>query len=265
MKTTFCLALSAFLIAAGVNTGLAEVKWHQPKCSPPPSPPAVQIVTPEDGAVILGPSDVQIYAEATQFTDTVSSVEFLADSNSLGVATNGLVIPWHCRPAPAYYELTWSNAPAGDYSLTAIATDAGGNSVTSSVVDIQVVTNIPPLVHIVRPKDGANILASSNIAVTVSAFDPQGSVAGVELFAGTNSLGGIMNTPTLVTNCVGVFTLQNRKYDFDWTNPEPGGYTLTAVATDDGGVSSTSAPVNVTIVTNLPPGCDPSWHRHGRD
>jgi chitinase len=237
--------------------------WNNP---PPTHPPAVQIVTPEDGAVILGPSDIEIYAEASHFTDTVSSVEFVANStNSLGVVTNGLVLPWFNRSAPAYFGLTWSNAPAGDYSLTAIATDADGNSVTSSVVDIQVVTNIPPLVHIIRPRDGQIILSSSNIIVTASAFDPHGTVTDVELFAGTNSIGVDTNAPTSVTNYVGVFTIQNRKYDFDWTDPVPGDYALTAVATDNGGVSSTSCPVNVIIVTNLPPRCVSPVSLHGRD
>lgn len=255
MKTKFCLALSALLlVAAGGGTVLANGKHYKLACFPPPPPPAaVQIVTPEDGATLLNPAGIEIYVEATHFTNSVSGVEFLAGTNSLGVVTNGVAIPWRCGPAPTYYSLTWSNVSAGSYSLTAIATDAGGNSVTSSVVDIQVVTNIPPSVRIARPKDGQNILSASNITVTAFAFDPQGSVAGVELFAGTNSLGVNENAPLLVTNCVGVFTVQHRKYDFDWTNPAPGAYTLTAVATDDGGLSTTSAPVNVNIVTNWPP------------
>jgi hypothetical protein len=41
------------------------------------------------------------------------------------------------------FNFTWSNVPAGSYALTAVATDGGGASVTSSVVNITV-RNLPP-------------------------------------------------------------------------------------------------------------------------
>src|SRR5213076_1641244 len=44
-----------------------------------------------------------------------------------------------------------------------------------------------------------------------------------------------------------VMTLTNSPYSFTWTKIGPGSYTLTAVATDNGGIATTSAPVNVTV------------------
>src|ERR1700691_6233222 len=125
MKKIYSMALLAFLgIVAWGNTGSAQIIWRRPRpVLPPPPPPVVNIVTPEDGAAFLAPADIEIYAEAVHFTDTVSSVEFLAGTNSLGVVTNGIVIPWLAGRSPAYFGFAWSNAPAGSYSLTAVATD----------------------------------------------------------------------------------------------------------------------------------------------
>src|SRR3954447_25780593 len=76
-------------------------------------PPAVQIVTPFNGATFRAPVNIAICAAARDRDGHVVSVEFFAGSDSLGIKTNGLC-------------LVWSNAPAGEYSLTAKATDDHG-------------------------------------------------------------------------------------------------------------------------------------------
>jgi len=47
--------------------------------------------------------------------------------------------------------LAWSNVLAGNYALTAVATDASGTVVTSAPVSIIVVSNWPPTVSIYAP------------------------------------------------------------------------------------------------------------------
>ncbi len=67
----------------------------------------------------------------------------------------------------------------------------------------------------------------------------------MDFLAGANSLG-------VITNCSWP--------TFAWRNVQAGAYSLTAVATDTGGVTATSAPVNITVLTNrLPP--FPTWGR----
>jgi hypothetical protein len=45
---------------------------------------------------------------------------------------------------------------------------------------------------------------------------------------------------------------QLNRYQFVWTNVLPGAYDLTTVATDNAGLQTTSAVVNITVTTNLP-------------
>jgi len=46
--------------------------------------------------------------------------------------------------------------------------------------------------------------------------------------------------------------LRVNRYQFVWTNVQPGTYALTAVATDNAGLQTTSAAVHITVTTNVP-------------
>jgi hypothetical protein len=67
--------------------------------------------------------------------------------------------------------------------------------------------------------------------INADASDLDGTVANVQFFAGTNALA----------------TAQANPWNGTWTNIAPGSYTLTAVATDNVGATSRSAPVSVSI------------------
>jgi hypothetical protein len=45
---------------------------------------------------------------------------------------------------------------------------------------------------------------------------------------------------------------QPQTFTFVWRHPEPGPHSLTAQATDDGGNTATSAPINITVATSEP-------------
>ncbi len=251
--------LSALLI--GASSGLAQITpptgpiaWPPP---PPKAAPTVDIVTPSDGSMFLAPADIQIAALTAYFTDTVANVEFFAGTNSLGVVTNiskGLGGPRPPLPEALVW-LAWSNVPPGDYALTATATDLAGNAVTSAAVDISVVTNFPPCVVITKPKNGAVILGPTDIKISAAAIDRGGgTVTQVEFFEGTNSLGVVTNIPiTYLTNKQGVVPIENTSFSLTWSNVPLGSYVLTAVATDNDGATTASQPVNISVVTNLPP------------
>ena len=99
-----------------------------------------------------------------------------------------------------------------------------------------VVTNKPPLVTIVSPKDGAAFTGPTNIAIRAEASDPDGYVRKVEFFAGDRLLGTLTNSP---------FTLV-------WTNAAAGTNSLTARATDDKGAKTTSRAVRITVTAPVP-------------
>lgn len=91
--------------------------------------------------------------------------------------------------------------------------------------------NQAPTVSLTAPANGASYAAGSNIAVAANAADSDGNVTQVEFFRGTASLGVDTIAPYSVT----------------WNNATTGSHTFKAVATDNGGASTTSATVSITV------------------
>jgi hypothetical protein len=214
----------------------------------------VSITKPHDGAMILGPTNINICATACDPDGgTVTQVQFFEGTKSLGVVTNVPTIYITNKHGVftiknTSYCVTWTNVQPGAYTLTAVATDNDGAMTTSEPVDISVVTNLPPRVKLESPYAGATYTAPATVALCAAASDPDGTVVSVEFFAGTNLLGVVTNS-TVVAN-------RECKYDqfcFTWSGVVTGAYTLTAVATDNGGATSTSAPVPITVLPPPPP------------
>jgi hypothetical protein len=126
-------------------------------------------------------------------------------------------------------------------------------------------TNVPPSVSLVAPASGASFLSKPNIALAATASDSNGWVTAVQFLANGVSVGTVSNYP------FGPFPLQPlvireshgsvvpmvpgarlNRFQFVWTQVPPGAYTLQAVATDNAGLQTTSASVDITVTTNLP-------------
>jgi hypothetical protein len=114
------------------------------------------------------------------------------------------------------------------------------------------VSNLPPVVAIANPTNGAAYNAPANISLLARASDPAGTLLNVKFFAGTNDLG---KGEPVVLDPPGVNGVTGLLYLLNWQNIPANSYSLTAVATDNGGLSTTSAPVSITVLphTNLPP------------
>ena len=94
--------------------------------------PAVSISSPVSSATFSAPATVAINATAADSEGTVAKVEFFSDGASLGVDTT-----------PPYGFL-WDNVSAGNYSVTASATDNLGAVGTSPPVAVSVgVSSLP--------------------------------------------------------------------------------------------------------------------------
>lgn len=89
-------------------------------------PPSVSLSSPAAGATFTAPANVTIAASATDSDGTVAKVEFFANGTLVGTDT------------AAPFSIVWGNAAAGSYNLTAVATDNGNASVTSSPVSITI-------------------------------------------------------------------------------------------------------------------------------
>ena len=102
---------------------------------------------------------------------------------------------------------------------------------------LSVSTNQPPSVSIASPTNGATFFLPANItlAATATAGSSNASIASVEFFAGSTSLGIVMHAP----------------YTLTITNVAPAVITYTARATDSLGNWSISAPVTITTLLPL--------------
>ncbi|MBB4078008.1 hypothetical protein GGR28_000609 [Lewinella aquimaris] len=90
--------------------------------------------------------------------------------------------------------------------------------------------NAPPTVSITSPTNGAVFSQGDDVVITASANDSDGTVSSVAFFDGSTPLGVDNDAPYFVT----------------LPNISSGAHTLTAVATDDNGATTTSSAINVT-------------------
>ncbi|MEO8427268.1 MAG: LamG-like jellyroll fold domain-containing protein [Verrucomicrobiota bacterium] len=185
----------------------------------PPSnqPPTVGLSSPSSGALFIEPANITLTATANDPDGTVSKVEFFESATLLSTA---LTSP---------YTIPWNNVLSGSYTLRAKATDNANATATSSPANI--VVDRAPTVSITSPGDGAIFAAPANIVIDATAGDADGSVTRVEFFNGAALLG----------------TDTTSSYSFTWNNVGSGNYLITAKATDNLGVATTSAAVHVAV------------------
>lgn len=191
-------------------------------------PPVIAITSPTNNANFAPPASVPIVATASDPDGSVTNVLFFDGVTLLGGTNN------------SPYTIT-SGLALGAHALTAVATDNLGLSTTSAVVNVTVsVLNIPPSVTITNPVNNATFGNTETVTVQVSASDADGSVTNVQLFNGAVLLRNFTAAPFnfSATAISGSFAL--------------GTNTLTAVARDNLGLATTSAPVRVVISRYLP-------------
>jgi hypothetical protein len=116
-------------------------------------------------------------------------------------------------------------------TLSSNATSLLGSyrSATVSILDNE--TNLPPVVALSAPTNGAAFVDPTHIQLSADASDPDGALAKVEFYANTMLVGVDTNAP---------FALL-------WAAMMEGSYVLTARATDGMGAVTTSQPVTVTV------------------
>ncbi len=183
--------------------------------------PTVSITSPTGGAVS---GVISITANAADNVGVVG-VQFKLDGGILG---------GEVKTPP--YSVTWdtSTAASGAHTLTAVARDAAGNSTTSLAVNVTMsngVDSVAPVVSITSPGNGSSV--SGAIAVNANASDNVG-VVGVQFKLDGALLGN--------EDAFGPYTVA-----WNTATASNGSHTLTAVARDAAGNSTTSAAVTVTV------------------
>jgi len=190
-------------------------------------PPTVNLTSPANNYTCTAGATITLTATTNDSDGTISKLEFFQGSTRLSEIAN----------PSSPYSYDWTNVPAGNYVLTARATDNGGATTTSNAVNITVnPPNVPPTVSITTPANNANFPNDTTITITANAADSDGIVSKVEFFRGGTSLG--------------VDTNGTDGFRYDWSNVQAGSYSLTVKATDNAGAIVTSTPVSITV--NLP-------------
>jgi plastocyanin len=92
-------------------------------------PPTISITNPPNDSIFSAPASFTLAAMASDSDGTVTNVQFLNGASSLGNVTS------------SPYSVPVSSLAAGDYTLSAIATDNNGLSATNSIT-VQVVTPV---------------------------------------------------------------------------------------------------------------------------
>lgn len=182
--------------------------------------PSASLISPSNNAVYVAPAVIPLQASATDSDGSIASVEFLHNEAVIGVSN---VPP---------YQLQWSQAQTGTYTLYARATDNDGAQTLSAPVSVTVTpANVAPQVSLTSPAAGSEFTLGDSIALRASASDSDGTVSRVEFHAGAQLLGTATAAP----------------YEYTWQDAWPGVYNVTATAFDNNGASTTTAPLTVTV------------------
>ena len=183
--------------------------------------PTVSLTSPANGTSFTSPASITVTAAASDSDGTVSKVEFY----------NGTALLTTLTSSP--YTVTFTGVPVGSYTVTARAYDNSGASTTSAPVTVSVVTttNKAPTVSLTTPANGASYTAPASIVLNATASDSDGSISKVEFYNGSTKLG----------------TSTTRPYTYTWSGVAVGSYSVKAIAYDNLGASTTSAPATVTV------------------
>lgn len=145
----------------------------------------------------------------------------------------------------SYSEITTVGAGVTTYSNTSLAsstnyyyrvraTNAAGDSTYSNEASATT-ANAAPSVSLTAPSGSAVFQAGANVTLSASASDPDGTITKVEFFRDSTLIAEDTSSP----------------YSVAWNSVVAGSYSLTAKVTDNGGATTTSSAVNVTV--NAPP------------
>lgn len=211
----------------GTLSGSTLPQWVNTKAfaNSPNIPPNVAMTSPADGSTFDSHAPPTLAATASDVDGYVAKVEFYDGPTKIGEDTT----------APYTYSFP-SNLASGTHSFTARAIDNLGAISTSNAISVTVVNpnNVAPAISISAPVNNSAFTAGSAISITTNASDTDGNVTKVQFYQGATLLNEDTSAP----------------FTFSWASSATlGNYTFTAVATDNDGATTTSAPVTITLTS----------------
>jgi hypothetical protein len=228
---------------------------------PPFGPISVSLVEPGNGAVSeVFNANIFLTAEVID-TNIITQVQFFSNSNLVATVTDSSVDYYSATGSADLYSAHWTNIAAGDYLLTAVASDSTGNVATSApawfVVSDSTNTppsNIPLTVNLSSPTNTQIFSAPGTVPLLAQVTDTN-IVKTVQYYATLDAPGSYQWTQVgFATNTDGVLVSDqttNNPFWATWTNAPEGYYILIAYASD-GNVSAPSTPLHIQV-GNPPP------------
>ncbi|MDD5687367.1 MAG: Ig-like domain-containing protein [Elusimicrobia bacterium] len=187
----------------------------------PNTAPTVNLQKPTNGQSFTTGSNILIEATASD-DGAVTKVDFYNGSNFLGTDNS------------SPYNYTWNSVSKGNYTISVVATDNGSPALTGTAQVSIVVTdsgNASPTASITAPSNGATYKIGDLVTISGTAYDSDGTITNVKIYAGSSLIGIINVSPYTIT----------------WSTTAAANYSLTAVATDDKGATGTSPAVTITV------------------
>lgn len=136
---------------------------------------------------------------------------------------------------------TWQTVSVTTPSLTAgqkvVRVVFDSDDINFNYLSFALPGSTPPSVSLTAPTADATFTIPTTINLAATAADTDGAVAQVAFYKGADLLGTDATAP----------------YSYAWTNATTGTYTLTARATDNNGLVTTSSPVTITVTDGTVP------------
>jgi Bacterial Ig domain len=222
---TYSVARSSNLaVTRSIATAKARLSVASITVSAPNQPPTVSITAPINPGPYTAPATIDFTATATAPGTTITSVDYLV--NGVAINTTPITTP--------PYAFSWTNRPAGIYTVTPRVVPAVGQPVVGTGVTVTI--QDPPTIAIASPANGSGGVALSPITLTAN-VKSNTPVTKVEYFANKISIG---TAPSNVA-----------PYTFVWTPAQPNSYDITAVVTNQ--VSPPVTSQAVTVLVTAPP------------
>lgn len=178
-----------------------------------------------------------VNVEASGTYDLDLRVACNADNRTLSVEVGGVAIANNVAiPNTTGWQI-WTTVTVNEVELTAgeqimrITIGAEDYINLNYVSFTGVNVSVPPTVSITSPANNSDFTILETVNITATASDADGTVSGIQFYAGSSLLGADNTSP----------------YSFDWSGMKPGSYSIAAVATDNDGVTASSQPVTINI------------------
>lgn len=185
------------------------------------------------GNFFFNPTNLTInVGDSVRWTNTVAALA------THDVTRTNLPFPWlsgDLTTANRTFQLTFTSAGNFPYYCNRhVYANLPSNLHPEQTGTVAVVSaNLPPSVSLTNPVANATFRAPTNLLLQAHATDDN-AVTNVQFFSGPALLGSVTSPP----------------FQLPLNNAAAGNYSFTARAHDSGGLSATSSPVNVFILTN---------------